>query len=48
MRQPESGRKTETRPPEIQVTIHYADKGPSLESRMVSILGAHLSKQEEH
>ena len=29
---------------EIDVTIHYADNGPSLESCMVAILNAHLSK----
>lgn len=29
---------------EIKVTIHYADDGPDLESCMVAILNAHLSK----
>lgn len=29
---------------EIYATIHYADDGPSLESCMVAILTAHLSK----
>ena len=33
--------------PELCVTVHYADKGPSLESCMVSILSAHLSKGGE-
>ena len=34
----------EVQPAEINVTIHYADDGPSLESCMVAILNAHLSK----
>ena len=34
----------EVQPTEVKVTIHYADDGPSLESCMVAILNAHLSK----
>lgn len=37
----------EARPAEISAAIHYADDGPDLESCMVAILNAHLSKSEE-
>lgn len=30
--------------PDISVTIHYTEDGPSLNDCMVSILNAHLSK----
>lgn len=33
--------------PELRVTVHYADKGPNLETCVVSILNAHLSKGGE-
>lgn len=33
--------------PEIRVTVHYADKGPSLGACMVSLLNARRSKAEE-
>lgn len=36
--------KSPAQPPEIVVTIHHAQDGPSLESCLVSILSAHLSK----
>ncbi len=32
---------------EIQVTIHHADNGPSLETCMVSVLSSHISKSED-
>lgn len=31
-------------PKEVRVTVHYEDNGPSLESCMISILNAHMSK----
>lgn len=40
-------RRNEAPGPEICVTVHYADKGPSLESCMVSILTARLLKGGE-
>lgn len=36
--------KNLTQPQEVTATIHYAHNGPSLESCLVSILSAHLSK----
>lgn len=39
-----SARKDKPRPPEIRVTVHYAEGGPSLESRMAAVLRAHLTK----
>ena len=33
-----------TKPQEINVTIHHADDGPSLESCMISILSSHMTK----
>lgn len=33
-----------TRPQEINVMIHHTDSGPTLQSCMVSILSAHMSK----
>ena len=40
-------RRDEAPNPEICVTVHYADKGLSLEDCMVSILNAHLPKGGE-
>ena len=37
-------RQNLTQPQEVTATIHYARNGPSLESCLVSILSAHLSK----
>lgn len=31
--------------PEINVTIHYTDNGPSLESCLISIISIHLSQK---
>ena len=42
------GHETKTAPPpaqEMEVIIHHRDGGPSLESCMVAILNAHLSKR---
>lgn len=35
-----------TKPPEISVTIHHMDNGPSLESCMISILSKHMSENK--
>lgn len=35
-----SGKDTQ----EVSITIHYTGSGPSLESCMISILSAHISK----
>lgn len=40
-------RKDLTRPQEINVIIHHADSGPALQSCMVSILAAHMSRNAD-